>query len=132
MMTMAWMTITIELTSPEGEHQLCSRAEPSLARLAFDGDTGKENHGPLAQKKQLQCVVGSRGGGHQEKDIRVQETTQHLQLFCQESSSSPLGLEGDSGALPPGWTESCATASQCQLRSKVIYLHLPRGHPRYK
>ena len=50
MMTMVWMTIKMELTSPEGEHQLCSKAEPSLARLAFDGDTGKENHWPLPRK----------------------------------------------------------------------------------
>ena len=58
MMTMFRMTITIELTSPEGEHQLCSKAEPSLARLAFDGDTGKENHGPLARKSvAMSCRV---------------------------------------------------------------------------
>ena len=50
MMTMVWMTIKIELTSPEGEHQLYSKVEPSLARLAFDGGTGKENHGPLPRK----------------------------------------------------------------------------------
>ena len=50
MMTMVWMTIMMELTSPEGEHQLCSKAESSLARSAFDGDTGKGNHGPLPRK----------------------------------------------------------------------------------
>ena len=50
MKIMVWMTITKELTSPEGECQLCLKAEPSLTRLAFDGDTGKANHEPLPRK----------------------------------------------------------------------------------
>ena len=55
---MVWMTITIELTSPEGERQLCLKAEPCLTRLAFDGDTGKANHEPLPRKSvAMSCWV---------------------------------------------------------------------------
>ena len=82
-------------------------------------------------KYQLQAVAGTRGGGHQEKDIWVQESTQHLQLFGQQVGGTPLRLERDSGALPASCAETQAPSRQLgQLGWNFIKSHLPGRYPR--
>ena len=83
-------------------------------------------------KYQLETVVGTRRGGcgHQEKDVWVQESSQHLQLSRQQIGTSPLCLDRDSGALPVSWAETQAAPRQGQLGWNFINSHLPGRYPR--